>query len=473
MAADAAPSEAPRRAMELPAQHGPAVWLADNAAGVLKVVLERASKVLAMDRGGTSDPYAVILCGGAREKSKVVYKTLDPVWNQTFELKGQLSDFCQKQPGLHLKFYDRDLLSQDDPLGEVWVNLDKVKEKGHHEYCEHLHEMGSLKGPLPRSRAGSTARRPRCPSGAVRFTVTWLARGKISAHAKAAPPPPPPPPPPVVSKDELVGDLTLGILQAHNVPIEVKSTSAVTLTVCVEHKTIGFKKCKPVKVKHFGGKEKSKATVVSPTWDAALRLSGKWGALAQHGFQIRVEMGKNECVAVARVPGRDDAGFDEFGLTDDLLNGAETAFPPMRLFGMGEAKACKAMPTTAPLGAFTQAHVSQRVKVERNRIGWESRPNFTSYVTVTFAEGHEAASSEMVIDQVDEAYRGWVALVDQRSGRRLTFQNPDRPDKPTIFYQLQWHGHARRPSHRTRRRRADRCGGGARGRLTGRGALLV
>ncbi len=54
----------------------------------LRVTLSRAEQLLAMDKGGTSDPFARLSFGSQTLESKVVVpKTLNPQFDQTFTFK--------------------------------------------------------------------------------------------------------------------------------------------------------------------------------------------------------------------------------------------------------------------------------------------------------------------------------------------------------------------------------------------------
>ena len=92
--------------------------------GVVRVSVVRARNLKAMDRGGTSDPYAVVTLGSAPKNTKartqVVVKDLSPYWNASFDLA------C---PNLHTEslqvaVYDKDLLS-DDQIGTVQIELSR------------------------------------------------------------------------------------------------------------------------------------------------------------------------------------------------------------------------------------------------------------------------------------------------------------------------------------------------------------
>uniref|UniRef100_A0A672PCH5 Multiple C2 and transmembrane domain-containing protein 2-like n=1 Tax=Sinocyclocheilus grahami TaxID=75366 RepID=A0A672PCH5_SINGR len=71
---------------------------------------------------GTSDPYVKFkLDGKTLYKSKVVYKNLNPVWNETFSFP--IRNLDQK---LFIKVYDRDLTT-DDFMGSCGVELNKLE----------------------------------------------------------------------------------------------------------------------------------------------------------------------------------------------------------------------------------------------------------------------------------------------------------------------------------------------------------
>ncbi|XP_044047445.1 multiple C2 and transmembrane domain-containing protein 2-like isoform X2 [Siniperca chuatsi] len=95
---------------------------------LLTINLKEGRNLVIRDRCGTSDPYVKFkLDGKTFYKSKVVYKDLNPTWNETFSLP--VKDLNQK---LYIKVYDRDLTT-DDFMGSASVTLsdleiDKVNE---------------------------------------------------------------------------------------------------------------------------------------------------------------------------------------------------------------------------------------------------------------------------------------------------------------------------------------------------------
>ena len=83
-----------------------------RTAKTIKVVLVEGRNLPSADPNGKSDPYVRLEFGGQKKKSKTVKKTLNPVFNETFEFEvGKSSDNT-----LRLLVYDWDRLVSDDFL---------------------------------------------------------------------------------------------------------------------------------------------------------------------------------------------------------------------------------------------------------------------------------------------------------------------------------------------------------------------
>ncbi|KAJ8252127.1 hypothetical protein COCON_G00214390 [Conger conger] len=96
---------------------------------LLTITLREGKNLVIRDRCGTSDPYVKFkLDGKTFYKSKVVYKNLNPTWNESFSCV--VKDLDQS---LHLRVYDRDLTT-DDFMGAASsiklkdLELDKTSE---------------------------------------------------------------------------------------------------------------------------------------------------------------------------------------------------------------------------------------------------------------------------------------------------------------------------------------------------------
>ena len=98
---------------------------------LLEVKVIEAEDVIAADRGGTSDPYAVSSFNGISKKTAVVKKSLNPQWNETFQWE------IGKPAGvLTIDLFDHDMSllgslgGPGDFLGEVQIDLSTLQMEG-------------------------------------------------------------------------------------------------------------------------------------------------------------------------------------------------------------------------------------------------------------------------------------------------------------------------------------------------------
>ncbi|KAM6950645.1 multiple C2 and transmembrane domain-containing protein 2 isoform 2-T2 [Lycodopsis pacificus] len=106
---------------------------------LLTINLKEGRNLVVRDRCGTSDPYVKFkLDGKTFYKSKVVYKDLNPSWNETFSLP--VKDLTQK---LYIKVYDRDLTT-DDFMGSASVTLGDLEMDKLNEMSLRLDDPNSL-----------------------------------------------------------------------------------------------------------------------------------------------------------------------------------------------------------------------------------------------------------------------------------------------------------------------------------------
>mmetsp|Transcript_45850 Transcript_45850/g.107101 ORF Transcript_45850/g.107101 Transcript_45850/m.107101 type:complete len:149 (+) Transcript_45850:338-784(+) len=68
-----------------------------------------------MDLGGTSDPYAILRVHGTEQRSKVIHKTREPRWEETFKLLVRDVD----SDSLVISLWDHDVIGSHDALGQV------------------------------------------------------------------------------------------------------------------------------------------------------------------------------------------------------------------------------------------------------------------------------------------------------------------------------------------------------------------
>ena len=67
-------------------------------AGSLMVEVVSAANLIAMDRGGSSDPYCSVKLGRKKGCTKSVKKSLNPRWNETLTFSGKLGEVPRPAP---------------------------------------------------------------------------------------------------------------------------------------------------------------------------------------------------------------------------------------------------------------------------------------------------------------------------------------------------------------------------------------
>ncbi|XP_019389314.1 PREDICTED: multiple C2 and transmembrane domain-containing protein 2 isoform X2 [Crocodylus porosus] len=106
---------------------------------LLTIHLKEGRNLVVRDRCGTSDPYVKFkLNGKTVYKSKVMYKNLNPVWDETIVLP--IQKLGQK---LGVKVYDRDLTSSDF-MGSAYVILSDLELNRSTEHVLKLEDPNSL-----------------------------------------------------------------------------------------------------------------------------------------------------------------------------------------------------------------------------------------------------------------------------------------------------------------------------------------
>jgi len=128
------------RAMSLPATFLHSKWAVSEQAcpslrfslyydiqrHTLTVYLKRASNLPAKDQSGTSDPFVVMYLVPDKEEvfeSKVVYETLDPIFEQSFEFHNLQSDDIRRQ-SLVFRVYNYCRFTKNDPIGGIIIPLE-------------------------------------------------------------------------------------------------------------------------------------------------------------------------------------------------------------------------------------------------------------------------------------------------------------------------------------------------------------
>ena len=96
------------------------------------VTVVRAENLLAKDRGGTSDPFTVLILGRQIKKTSIIDKTLNPEWNETFEFE---TTPLESNLNVVLYDYDKGILygNSQEYLGSVTVPILELLGRGNGE----------------------------------------------------------------------------------------------------------------------------------------------------------------------------------------------------------------------------------------------------------------------------------------------------------------------------------------------------
>ena len=116
--------------------------LSADAQCVLRVSVLRGAGLKAQDLRGTSDPYVCVGLLGQQQRTRVISRTTEPTWNQTFEWRGTAAALLASPLSLEARrdraeiaprslgdrnrgpqAWDADSFKRDDPLGEASVDL--------------------------------------------------------------------------------------------------------------------------------------------------------------------------------------------------------------------------------------------------------------------------------------------------------------------------------------------------------------
>ena len=104
--------------------------ISSHSKGVLRLTIVEAKNLMHCDFGffgsGQSDPYIVVSIGARRFKTKVIKKTVNPVYGEIWETEVEIV----KSQSLHISVWDHDHSKEDDFMGEVRVPLKSLVERG-------------------------------------------------------------------------------------------------------------------------------------------------------------------------------------------------------------------------------------------------------------------------------------------------------------------------------------------------------
>eukprot|EP00210_Caulerpa_lentillifera_P002283 g2193.t1 len=95
----------------------------DSKVGLILVHVIKCRDLIAMDAGGSSDPYVKIKLCQKTVKTQVIPACLDPEFNAKFEFFNvPITD------RIELSVFDRDRVSKDDPIGDMVINVQEIAD---------------------------------------------------------------------------------------------------------------------------------------------------------------------------------------------------------------------------------------------------------------------------------------------------------------------------------------------------------
>jgi Ca2+-dependent lipid-binding protein len=218
--------------------HGDAPPVPDPALlrrGTIQVKLQGAAGLKAADLNGKSDPYAVLSLGGKQHKSKVVSKTLNPHWDETFTFEGTLGDLTSES--LQVEIFDKDRITRDDSLGSASINLS---------------DLWSVREKVVDAELST--------KGRVSLVVTWTTHGDA-----------PPPPDPALLRRGTIQVKLQGAAGLKAADLNGKSDLYAVLSLC-------------------GKQQKSKVVskTLNPHWDETFTFEGTLGDLTSESLQVEI-----------------------------------------------------------------------------------------------------------------------------------------------------------------------------------------
>ncbi|XP_065052975.1 extended synaptotagmin-3-like [Rhopilema esculentum] len=102
--------------------------------GILRIEVVEAEDLVAKDTNvfskDTSDPYVILTVGTQTLKTAAKEETLNPAWNETFEI------FVESIHGrkLKLQLFDHDVGSSDESLGQTEIGVEKIAKLGSSDF---------------------------------------------------------------------------------------------------------------------------------------------------------------------------------------------------------------------------------------------------------------------------------------------------------------------------------------------------
>ena len=109
-------------------------WGYSEESKVLYLEIVRCRYLNAMDLD-TSDPYCDIFCNGRNVQTSIIWKNLNPIFNENFEI-----DVTNENADVTIQVKDKDIFGEDDFMGQIIFPMSTLKDG------KTLHKTFLLKG---------------------------------------------------------------------------------------------------------------------------------------------------------------------------------------------------------------------------------------------------------------------------------------------------------------------------------------
>ncbi|XP_077969220.1 multiple C2 and transmembrane domain-containing protein 1-like isoform X2 [Styela clava] len=107
--------------------------------GTATIQLVSGTDLPARDSNGFSDPYVKLQMGKQRHKSKVCYRTLDPIWKEEFVFQLTSRESLDREPAvIDMTVWDRDSYRKDDFIGRCELDLGSLEYDKTHSFTLNL-----------------------------------------------------------------------------------------------------------------------------------------------------------------------------------------------------------------------------------------------------------------------------------------------------------------------------------------------
>ncbi|XP_072515139.1 rabphilin-3A isoform X2 [Salminus brasiliensis] len=232
----------------------------------------RAKGLKPMDSNGLADPYVKLhLLPGASKsnklRTKTLYNTLNPIWNETLVYHGITNEDMQKKT-LRLSVSDEDKFGHNEFIGETRVVLKKLKLNQKKNYSICLERVV----PVKRAAAGGSIRGMALYEEEVKEVEDAEERGRILVS---------------LTYNSQAGRLVVGIIRcAHLAAMDSNGYSDPFVKICL----------KPDMGKKAKNKTQIKKKTLNPEFNEEFSYEIKHGELAKKTLDISVwdyDMGKS------------------------------------------------------------------------------------------------------------------------------------------------------------------------------------